>query len=264
MTKQVNFRPEVKKVTSKSNGNIEVLLVVSNASLKGKYESLNEFLGKTVSTTIEPETVEYKVPVNKQTNKPNVEYVVNNDGTVEVLKEEQTSLEMGDDVQEVEEVAVQVSKETIDEFIKKATTIEWPESVMINVRGVLHRIDEGEALEEIAADHDVSVDNLINQVSDHVDVPAFKTLPISVTGITLDKTELALKVGETATLTPTIMPENATNKAYRFSSEDAAIGTVTPVQGKVTAVAEGVTKIVGTTEDGNFTAECTLTVSAAE
>ncbi|EOJ24442.1 hypothetical protein UO3_02382 [Enterococcus faecalis EnGen0286] len=141
-----------------------MLLVVSNASLKGKYESLNEFLGKTVSTTIEPETVEYKVPVNKQTNKPNVEYIVNNDGTVEVLKEEQTSLEMGDDVQEVEEVAVQVSKETIDEFIKKATTIEWPESVTINVRGVLHRIDEGEALEEIAADHDVSVDNLINQV----------------------------------------------------------------------------------------------------
>lgn len=89
---------------------------------------------------------------------------MNNDGTVEVLKEEQTSLEMGDDVQEVEEVAVQVSKETIDEFIKKATTIEWPESVTINVRGVLHRIDEGEALEEIAADHDVSVENLINQV----------------------------------------------------------------------------------------------------
>lgn len=97
-----------------------------------------------------------------------------------------------------------------------------------------------------------------------MDVPAFKTLPISVTGITLDKTELALKVGETATLTPTIMPENATNKAYRFSSEDAAIGTVTPVQGKVTGVSEGITKLVGTTEDGNFTAECTLTVSAAE
>ena len=104
----------------------------------------------------------------------------------------------------------------------------------------------------------------VEKESDHVDVPAFKTLPIAVTGITLDKTELALKVGETATLTPTIMPENATNKVYSFSSEDTAIGTVTPVQGKVTGVAEGVTKIVGTTEDGNFTAECTLTVSAAE
>ena len=63
----------------------------------------------------------------------------------------------------------------------------------------------------------------VEKESDHVDVPAFKTLPIAVTGITLDKTELALKVGETATLTPTVMPENATNKAYRFSSEDAAI-----------------------------------------
>lgn len=104
----------------------------------------------------------------------------------------------------------------------------------------------------------------VEKESDHVDVPAFKTLPIAVTGITLDKTELALKVGETATLTPTIMPENATNKVYSFSSEDTAIGTVTPVQGKVTGVAEGVTKIVGTTEDGNFTAECTLAVSAAE
>lgn len=164
MTKQVNFRPELKKATSKGNGNTEVLLVVSNGSLVGKKDDLDALLGKTVSVTIQPETVEYKVPVNKQTNKPNVEYVVNNDGTVEVLKEEQTSLKIGDDVQEIEEVAVQVSKETIDEFIKKATTIEWPESVTINVRGVLHRIDEGEALEEIAADHEVSVDNLINQV----------------------------------------------------------------------------------------------------
>ena len=32
MTKQVNFRPEVKKATSKSNGNVEVLLVVTNVS----------------------------------------------------------------------------------------------------------------------------------------------------------------------------------------------------------------------------------------
>lgn len=130
------------------------------------------------------------------------------------------------------------------------------------------------AITGIAANTDVLVGDFtvtgvatvdgVEKESDHVDVPVFKTLPIAVTGITLDKTELALKVGETATLTPTITPENATNKVYRFSSEVAAVGTVTPVQGKVTAVAEGTTKIVVTTEDGNFTAECTLTVSAAE
>ncbi|HAP4865001.1 TPA: phage tail protein, partial [Enterococcus faecalis] len=43
-----------------------------------------------------------------------------------------------------------------------------------------------------------------------------------------------------------------------------AIGTVTPIQGKVTAVGEGATKIVVTTEDGNFTAECTLHVTTAD
>ncbi|HDU8544936.1 TPA: Ig domain-containing protein [Enterococcus faecalis] len=152
-----------------------------------------------------------------------------------------------------------------------------PEKFRLYKKGETNPVAEGVsplAITGIAANTDVlagdftvtgvaTVDG-VEKESDHVDVPAFKTLPIAVTGITLDKTELALKVGETATLTPTIMPENATNKVYSFSSEDTAIGTVTPVQGKVTGVAEGVTKIVGTTKDGNFTAECTLTVSAAE
>lgn len=55
----------MKKVIFKLNGNIEVLLVVSNVLLKGKYESLNEFLGKIVLMIIELEIVEYKVLVNK-------------------------------------------------------------------------------------------------------------------------------------------------------------------------------------------------------
>ncbi|EAC9438778.1 Ig domain-containing protein [Listeria monocytogenes] len=152
-----------------------------------------------------------------------------------------------------------------------------PEKFRLYKKGETNPVEEGVsplAITGIAANTDVLAGDFTvtgvatvngeEKESDHVDVPAFKTLSIAVTGITLDKTELALKVGETAILTPTITPENATNKAYRFSSEDAAIGTVTPVQGKVTAVSEGVTKIVGTTEDGKFTTECTLTVSAAE
>ncbi|HAP3302419.1 TPA: Ig domain-containing protein, partial [Enterococcus faecalis] len=86
----------------------------------------------------------------------------------------------------------------------------------------------------------------------------------AVTGVTLDQTELNLKVGQTATLTPTITPDNASNKKYQFRSESEAIGTVTPIQGKVTAVGEGTTEIVVTTEDGNFTAKCTLNVTTAD
>ncbi|NSV17708.1 Ig-like domain-containing protein, partial [Enterococcus faecalis] len=57
-------------------------------------------------------------------------------------------------------------------------------------------------------------------------------------------------------------PENATNKNYSFKSNDTSIATVTPVQGKVTAVTAGTTTVVVTTEDGNHTAECSVTVNA--
>lgn len=164
MTNQVNFRPELKKATSKGNGNTEVLLVVSNGSLVGKKDDLDALLGKTVSVTIQPETIEYTLPVNKQTKKPNVEYVVNSDGTIEMLKEEQTSLEIGDNVEEVENVTVLVSKETIDEFIKKATTLELPENVTVNVRDALIRLEDGDSLNDIAADHELSETALIDQI----------------------------------------------------------------------------------------------------
>ncbi|MFN6684604.1 hypothetical protein ACK4CS_00070 [Enterococcus gallinarum] len=164
MTKQVNFRPEVKKVTSKSNGNIEVLLVVSNASLKGKSDDLNDFLGKTVSVTIQPETVGYTLPINKQTKRPNINYVVNNDGTIEVQKEEQTSLDVGDNVEEVENVEIQVSKDTIDEFIKKAVSLELPDEITINPRDVLVQLDQGERINDVAADWEMSETALIDQI----------------------------------------------------------------------------------------------------
>lgn len=164
MTNQVNFRPELKKATSKGNGNTEVLLVVSNGSLVGKKDDLDALLGKTVSVTIQPETIEYTLPVNKQTKKPNVEYVVNSDGTIEMLKEEQTSLEIGDNVEEVENVTVLVSKETIDEFIKKATMLELPENVTVNVRDALIRLSDGDSLNDIAADHELSETALIDQI----------------------------------------------------------------------------------------------------
>jgi hypothetical protein len=164
MTKQVNFRPELDKVVTKRTGNTEVLLIVKNGSLFGKKDDLDSLAGKTVSVTIQPETIEYSIPVNKQTNKPNIEYVVNPDGTTEILKEEQTSLDVGDNVQEVENVTIQVSKETIDEFIKKATKLELPDNVTINVRDVLIRLEEGGKANDIAADHELSVDAMIDQI----------------------------------------------------------------------------------------------------
>ena len=100
--------------------------------------------------------------------------------------------------------------------------------------------------------------------SDKVDVPEFKTKPINVTGVTLDKSTLSLEVGATATLNATIAPSNASYKAVSFTSSDDAIATVDD-DGLVTAVKAGTADItVESLMDGSKTAKCTLTVTEPE
>lgn len=77
----------------------------------------------------------------------------------------------------------------------------------------------------------------------------------------MDKTTVSLAVGGTQKLTATVAPDEANNKTVTFTSSDTAIATVTPVQGTVTAVAEGTAKITATTSNGK-TATCVITVTA--
>lgn len=84
---------------------------------------------------------------------------------------------------------------------------------------------------------------------------------ISVTGISLDKTQETLEIGETLTLTPTITPYDATNKNIVWLSSNTNVATVSE-SGIVTAIAEGQTNITVTTEDGEFTASAQITVNS--
>ena len=82
---------------------------------------------------------------------------------------------------------------------------------------------------------------------------------IPVTGVSLNKTELALVKGETSQLTATVNPSNATNKNVSWTSSSAAVATVSS-SGLVTAVGAGTATITVTTENGNKTATCKVTV----
>lgn len=84
---------------------------------------------------------------------------------------------------------------------------------------------------------------------------------IPVTGVTLNKKSLTLKVEESESLTATVIPADAINKDVAWSSANENIATVDS-QGKVTAVSEGKTEIIVTTQDGGKTATCTVTVIA--
>ncbi len=84
---------------------------------------------------------------------------------------------------------------------------------------------------------------------------------IDVTGVSLDKTEIALKTGDTAKLTATVTPDNATDKTVRWTSSDDAIATVSE-DGTIAAKKAGTVTI--TAAAGSFTVKCTVTITEAD
>ena len=84
---------------------------------------------------------------------------------------------------------------------------------------------------------------------------------IAVTGVSLNKTELSLVVGSNETLTATVEPATATNKAVTWKSSKPAIAEVDET-GKVTAKQVGTATITVTTNDGGKTATCEVKVLA--
>lgn len=80
-----------------------------------------------------------------------------------------------------------------------------------------------------------------------------------VTGVSLNYEELELGVDDTFVLKATVKPSSASNKKVNWESDDTEVAKVNS-SGKVTAIAEGETTITVTTEDGEYTAECEVTV----
>ena len=86
-------------------------------------------------------------------------------------------------------------------------------------------------------------------------------LPIVVSDITLDKTELSIAEGTLAKVSASVFPENATDKTVLWSSNNENVATVE--NGTITAVSQGTAVIVAKTKDGSHTAYCAVTVTAA-
>ena len=84
----------------------------------------------------------------------------------------------------------------------------------------------------------------------------------SVASVQLNKDSDYVSIGGTLTLTATVMPEDAKNKNVTWTSSNEEAATV--VDGVVTGVAAGEAVITVTTEEGSFTATCTVTVLDVE
>ena len=82
---------------------------------------------------------------------------------------------------------------------------------------------------------------------------------VKVKDVSLDRTSISIKVGQSTTLVATVTPEKATNKAVVFSSNNILVATVLPT-GLVTGISKGTTTILATTVDGGFIATCYVSV----
>lgn len=80
----------------------------------------------------------------------------------------------------------------------------------------------------------------------------------AVTGVKLDQTTLTLDAGDSAQLTATVQPTNATNKSVTWSANNS---NVSVSGGKVTAKTAGSSVVTVTTADGGYTAQCNVTVN---
>lgn len=84
---------------------------------------------------------------------------------------------------------------------------------------------------------------------------------VPVTGVALSETSLNLKVGDSAQLNATVIPEDADNKKVTWNSSDSSVVTVDNT-GSLTALRAGTAVITVTTEDGGYTASCAVTVES--
>lgn len=158
----VEFRPTIKSINIATEDLTKITLEVKNGSLDGKYDDLRKLSGKTVFLTIVPETYSYVIPYDVESEKPQQRYVVNQDGTIDFINEVQTSLDLGDNVPEVENRTFTVTKDLIDEFIMSATSLTF--TTTINPRDVLERLEDGEDLADIAADYEMSEVAVLNDL----------------------------------------------------------------------------------------------------
>ncbi len=93
----------------------------------------------------------------------------------------------------------------------------------------------------------------------HVDPPSGD---VSVTSVNITKESTTIEEEQSETLAYTVLPTNATNKNVTWSTSDGSVATVS--NGTILGVSPGMATITVTTQDGNKTDTCNVTVTAKQ
>lgn len=246
-------------------------------------------LNKTVYTLKQGKSVKLKATLNKAAKKKGVEWKSSNPKIASVSKNgkvtakkngkvtitarvkgtkvrAQSRITVVTPVSKIELNKKSVSLETGQKFTLKTTISPKKASnkkvvyessnkkvAAVNKKGVIRAVSAGTAKIRVTA-----ADGSGKKASCTVKVAKSA---VSVTGVTLNKSQLVLKPDEEETLVATVNPTNATNKAVRWTSSNQSVAVVSD-NGTVKAIAEGTATIMASAEN-DIHAVCAVTVEAA-
>ena len=135
-------------------------------------------------------------------------------------------------------------------------TVTWSSSntsiATVSPSGLVSTHAQGSAIIKATSNAD-------NSISGQCEVTVNEQV-ISVTAVALSEHSKTLEIGESFSLTATVLPANAADKSISWSSSNTGIATVD--NGVVKAISSGNAVITVTTNDGNKKAECAVVVKA--
>ena len=166
-----------------------------------------------------------------------IEEQTGNDITVEIKKDDEQQPEVTEEIPKFSEIS-ENPKEDPDE----------PDIIPSE------ETPEKETVPEIKEEESPEIENNKKAGEGDPDIP--------VESISFDITEKEIYVGESFTITATVLPEDATNKTITWTSSDASVATVS--EGTVTAVSKGTVTITATSSDGDVSAVCNVTIAEQE
>ncbi|MCZ2740275.1 hypothetical protein SFC44_11500 [Bacillus safensis] len=166
----INFDGSVKKVNHKPKGVTELVLEISTKELGNGIQNLAEMIDNDVRVEIESDIVRYNVQINANTERPIVNYQVDQSGVVHIAdpEPEQLEAELGlpEEKPKIEEKPMEIKREVVDQFIIEGMAPEQ-EGFPENMAAIAKRRIEGESYRKLATELEMSSGAVVDLINDY-------------------------------------------------------------------------------------------------
>lgn len=166
----MEFKPLVKKVHLKPKGIVEIVLETSISDLQGKIDPLSSMIDRRAEASLDSLVVNYNVAINTKTNKPLINYKVDDSGVVHEVKPEgeQLEAELGLPKEKIptKEEQEEAERSVIDDFILEGFAPQF-DDLPYDFQSIISRKQAGETYMKIATELEMSSGKIVELVDQY-------------------------------------------------------------------------------------------------